>query len=47
MRLGYNVKLGYVVAMETELPLPDCSRCKKLEKRVAELAAEVKQLAKN
>lgn len=31
--------------METESPLPDCSRCKELEKQVAELAAEVKRLA--
>ena len=26
------MRLGYVVAMETESPLPDCSRCKELEK---------------
>lgn len=26
-----NVRLGYVVAMETESPLPECSRCKELE----------------
>ena len=31
--------------MEMESPLPDCSRCKELEKQVAELAAEVKRLA--
>ena len=31
--------------METESPLPDCSRCKELEKQVAELASEVKRLA--
>ncbi len=37
--------MGYVVAMETESPLPDCSRCKELEKQVAELASEVKRLA--
>ena len=37
--------LGYVVSMETESPLPDCSRCKELEKQVAVLAAEVKRLA--
>lgn len=38
--------MGYVVGMETESPLPDCSRCKELEKQVAELALEVKRLAK-
>jgi hypothetical protein len=38
--------MGYVVAMETESPIPDCSRCKELEKQVAELAIEVKRLAK-
>ena len=38
--------MGYVVAMETESPRPDCTRCKELEKQVAELAAEVKRLAK-
>ncbi len=38
--------MGYFVAMETESPLPDCSRCKELEKQVAELALEVKRLAK-
>ncbi len=38
--------MGYVVEMETESPLPDCSRCKELEKQIAELALEVKRLAK-
>jgi transposase len=38
--------VGYVVAMETESPQSDCTRCKELEKQVAQLAAEVKQLAK-
>ena len=32
--------MGYVVAMETESPRPDCTRCKELEKQVAELAAD-------
>jgi len=31
--------------METESRLPDCSRCKELEKQVVELAAEVNELA--
>ncbi|MFN9419763.1 MAG: hypothetical protein ACK578_20010, partial [Pirellula sp.] len=38
--------MSYVVAMETESPRTDCSRCKELETKVAELAAEVKRLAK-
>ena len=38
--------MGYVVAMETESPGLDCTRCKELEKQVSELAAEVKRLAK-
>ncbi len=37
--------MGYVGAMETESPQPDCTRCKELEKQVADLAAEVKRLA--
>jgi hypothetical protein len=39
--------LGYVVAMETDSPLPDCTRCKELEKQVAELAAQVKRFMAN
>jgi hypothetical protein len=31
--------------METNLPLTGCTRCKELEKQVAELAAQVKRLA--
>jgi transposase len=38
--------MGYVVAMETKSPATDCTRCKELEKQVAELASEVKRLAK-
>lgn len=38
--------MGYVVAMETESPLPNCSRCNELEKQVTELASEVKRLSR-
>ena len=38
--------MGYVVAMETESPRTDCSRCKELDAKVSELAAEVKRLSK-
>jgi hypothetical protein len=36
----------YVVAMETESPRTNCSRCKELDAKVSELAAEVKRLSK-
>ena len=38
--------MSYVVAMETESPRTDCSRCKELDAKVSELAAEVKRLSK-
>jgi hypothetical protein len=38
--------MGYVVSMETESLRTDCNRCKELDSKVSERAAEVKRLSK-